>query len=173
MDGAVLVRRRLDRLLGGKVIREGMGQAAGVGDKEALDNVITNALNIAALLIDVPAVRLIMPGGILRRESNSLSGHMAEAALANLQADRLYLGADGVDPELGVMTPHLAEAELNAKMIRISRQVVVVADSSKFMRRNISLIAKVEQLHLLITDRAAPEAAVEELRRRGVEVQLV
>src|SRR5205814_9772186 len=62
-------------------------------------NVITNALNIAALLIDVPAVRLIMPGGILRRESNSLSGHMAEAALANLQADRLYLGADGVDPE--------------------------------------------------------------------------
>jgi DeoR family transcriptional regulator of aga operon len=61
-------------------------------------NVITNALNIAALLIDVPSVRLIMPGGILRRESNSLSGHMAEAALANLQADRLYLGADGLDP---------------------------------------------------------------------------
>jgi len=29
---------------GGKVIREGMGQAAGVGDKEALDLVITNAL---------------------------------------------------------------------------------------------------------------------------------
>lgn len=29
---------------GGKVIREGMGQAAGVGDKEALDTVITNAL---------------------------------------------------------------------------------------------------------------------------------
>jgi len=136
-------------------------------------NVITNALNIAALLIDVPSVRLIMPGGILRRESNSLSGHMAEAALANLQADRLYLGADGLDPEIGVMTPHLAEAELNAKMIRISRQVVVVADSSKLRRRNISLIAKVEQLNLLITDRAAPAEAVEALRQRGVEVRLV
>ena len=83
---------------------------------------------------------------------------MAEAALANLQADRLYLGADGLDPEIGVMTPHLQEAELNAKMIRISRQVVVVADSSKLLRRNISLIAKVEQIHMLITDRAAPAA---------------
>src|SRR6266478_2963972 len=31
---------------GGKVIREGMGQAAGVGDREALDCVITNALVI-------------------------------------------------------------------------------------------------------------------------------
>src|SRR6187399_1263411 len=29
---------------GGKVIREGMGQAAGVGDRDALDAVITNAL---------------------------------------------------------------------------------------------------------------------------------
>jgi len=135
-------------------------------------NVITNALNIAALLIDVPAVRLIMPGGILRRESNSLSGPMAESALTALQADRLYLGADGLDPKVGVMTPHLAEAQLNERMIAISRQVVVVADSSKLMRRNVSLIARVEQINLLITDRAAPTEAVEELRARGVEVRL-
>jgi len=136
-------------------------------------NVITNALNIAALLIEVPSVRLIVPGGILRRESNSLSGPMAETVLATLRADRLYLGADGVDPQIGVMTPHLAEAELNAKMIGIAQQVVVVADSSKFARRNISLIARVEQLHMLITDRAAPQDAVEQLRQRGVEVRLV
>jgi DeoR family transcriptional regulator of aga operon len=136
-------------------------------------NVITNALNIAALLIDVPSVRLIVPGGILRRESNSLSGPMAEAALGTLQANRLYLGADGVDPQIGVMTPHLAEAELNAKMIAISREVVVVADASKFTRRNISLIARVEQVNMLITDRAAPADAVEQLRQRGVEVRLV
>ena len=135
-------------------------------------NVITNALNIAAFLTDVPAVRLIMPGGILRPESNSLSGHMAEAALANLQADRLFLGADSLDPERGVMTPHLPEAQLNAKMIAISRQVVAVADSSKLMRRNISLIARVEQLHMLITDSGANPDVVAELQRRGVEVRL-
>ncbi len=136
-------------------------------------NVITNALNIAALLIDVPSVRLIVPGGILRRESNSLSGPMAETALEALRANRLYLGADAVDPQIGIMTPHLAEAELNAKMIGISQQVVVVADSSKFARRNISLIARVAQLHMLITDRAAPPEAVAQLRERGVEVRLV
>jgi DeoR family transcriptional regulator of aga operon len=93
--------------------------------------------------------------------------------LANLQADRLYLGADGLDPAIGVMTPHLQEAELNAQMMRVARQVVVVADSSKLIRRNISLIAKVEQIHMLITDEGAPPPAVEALRRRGVEVRLV
>lgn len=136
-------------------------------------NVITNALNIAALLIDVPSVRLIMPGGILRRESNSLSGPIAEGGLATLQASRLYLGADGIDPQLGIMTPHLAEAELNAKMIAMSAQVVVVADASKFARRNISLIARLEQVHMLITDRGAPAQAVEQLRQQGVAVRLV
>ena len=135
-------------------------------------NVITNALNIAVLLSDLPFVRLIMPGGILRPESNSLSGHMAEAALADLQADRLFLGADGLDPERGVMTPHLPEAQLNAKMIEISRQVIAVADSSKLLRRNISLIARVEQLHMLITDSGANPDVVAELGRRGVEVRL-
>jgi DeoR family transcriptional regulator of aga operon len=71
------------------------------------------------------------------------------------------------------MTPHLAEAQLNARMIRISQQVVAVADSSKLMRRNVSVIATVEQLHMLITDSAARVDVVEELRRRGVEVRLV
>ena len=36
---------------GGKVIREGMGQAAGVGDKDALDLVVTNAL-----IVDVSGI---------------------------------------------------------------------------------------------------------------------
>jgi DeoR family transcriptional regulator of aga operon len=58
-------------------------------------------------------------------------------------------------------------------MIRISQQVVVVADSSKLIRRNVSLIAKIEQIHVLITDDAAPAEAVEALRQRGVEVRLV
>ena len=136
-------------------------------------NVITNALNIAMLLSDVPSVRLIMLGGILRQESHSLAGHMAERALDNLQADRLFLGADGLDPEIGLMTPHLPEAQLNARMIEISRQVVTLADATKFMRRNVCVIAKVDQLDLLITDASAQPEVVAELRRRGVDVQLV
>jgi DeoR family transcriptional regulator, aga operon transcriptional repressor len=136
-------------------------------------NVITNALNVALLLSDIPAVRLIVPGGVLRQESNSLSGHMAEHAIASLRADRLFLGVDGLDPEIGLMTPHFAEAQLNAKMIQISREIVAVADSSKLLRRNVSVIAKVEQLHVLITDTAAPEDVVADIRRRGVDVRLV
>ena len=136
-------------------------------------NVVTNALNIAVLLADVPHVNLIMLGGVLRPNSFSLSGPQAEAALQGLNVDRLFLGVDSLDADIGLMTPHLLEAQLNAQMIKISRQVIAVADSSKLMRRNLSVIAKVEQIHQLITDRDADPHVVDDLRRRGVQVELV
>jgi DeoR family transcriptional regulator of aga operon len=136
-------------------------------------NVITNALNIAVLLANAHHVNLIIPGGVLRRKSWSLSGPSAERALGDLQADRLFLGVDSLDPEVGLMTPYVLEARLNAMMIHIARQTVAVTDSSKLFRRNLSVIAPVEQVHLLITDRVAAPDAVAAIRARGVEVRLV
>lgn len=136
-------------------------------------NVITNALNIAVLLANAPHVNLIIPGGILRQKSWSLSGPQAERALGDLQAEHLFLGVDSLDPEIGLMTPYVLEAQLNAQMIRIARQVVAVTDSSKLLRRNLSVIAPVDQVDLLITDTGAPAECVQAVRARGVEVRLV
>ncbi len=136
-------------------------------------NVITNALNVAVLLASATFVNLVIPGGVLRRRSWSLSGPQAEQAIRDLQADVLFLGVDSLDPEVGLMTPHLLEAQLNAQMIRIARKVVAVTDSSKLLRRNLSVIAPVEQVDLLITDRDADAQCIEAIRARGVEVKLV
>jgi DeoR family transcriptional regulator of aga operon len=135
--------------------------------------VITNALNVAVLLAGVPFVNLVMPGGLLRQKSWSLSGPQAEQAMRDLQADVLFLGVDSLDPEVGLMTPHVLEAQLNAQMIRIARRVVAVTDSSKLLRRNLSVIAPVEQVDLLITDRDADRGCIEAIRARGVDVRLV
>ena len=133
-------------------------------------NVITNALNIAMELAALPQVRLIMIGGILRQMSYSLAGPPAELTVKGLHADRLYLGVDGIDPEIGIMTPDVLEAQLNAQMIDISREVVVVADSSKFQRRSLSIIAKLDAVHKVITDSGTPPEMIEALQARGVEV---
>lgn len=136
-------------------------------------NVITNALNIAVLLAGAPHVTLVMLGGVLRPSSYSLGGPQAEAALAGLHADILFLGFDGLDPEIGVMTPHLLEARLNSRMLEIARSVVAVGDSSKLGRRSLSVIAKIEQIDRIITDAGAAPETVEALRSRGAQVVLV
>ena len=136
-------------------------------------NVITNAINIAVLLANAPHVNVIMPGGILRQKSWSLSGPQAEQGLSTLQADILFLGVDSLDPEIGLMTPYLLEAQLNAQMIRIARQIVAVTDSSKLSRRSLSVISPVDQVDLLITDNGADAKCIEAIRAKGVEVKLV
>jgi len=134
--------------------------------------VITNALNIALELSGPAHIRVLMLGGLLRPMSYSLVGPHAEQALAGLTADKLFLGVDGLDPEVGVTTPEPLEAELNALMIRVSREVIAVADASKFGRRSLSVIAPARSLHRLITDGAAPPEMLDAFRAQGVDVML-
>jgi DeoR family transcriptional regulator of aga operon len=135
--------------------------------------VITNALNIAMELANLPHVRVIMIGGILRQMSYSMVGPHAEHTLRGLNADRLFLGVDGLDLDIGLTTPDVLEAQLNAMMIRVAREVIVVADASKFGRRKLSVIAKLETVHKVITDDKVPPETVAALKARSIEVVLV
>jgi len=132
--------------------------------------VITNALNIALELSNLPNVRIIMLGGMVRGAALSMVGPHAEQALSNLNADRVFLGVDGIDPEVGLSTPDVLEAQLGSLMIRVSREVIVVADSSKFMHRSLSVIAKLDSIHKIVTDEGIRANMVHALESAGVEV---
>lgn len=135
--------------------------------------VVTNALNIAMELTGLSQIRVMMLGGLLRQISYSLVGPDAEQTLSKLSADRVFLGVDGLDPQIGVTTHDPLEAALNALMIRVSRQTVAVLDASKLGRRSLSVIASIKSLQKVITDSGAPAEAVEALRNAGVQVELV
>jgi DeoR/GlpR family transcriptional regulator of sugar metabolism len=133
-------------------------------------NVITHALNIAYELMDAPDISVIMIGGLLRPVSCSFVGPQAEAMLKEFHADRLFLAVDGFDIEIGPSTPDVLEAQLNSLMMRISKEVNVVADFSKLGRRSISRIGPLSGVHRLITDSRAPSEFTEALRRARIDV---
>jgi DeoR family transcriptional regulator of aga operon len=135
--------------------------------------VITNALNIASELLDAPGIRIIMTGGLLRRESTSVVGPLAEESLKRLTADIFFMGVDAVDPQFGFMTPNLAEAGINQQMINISREVIVVTDPSKFGRRSLAVICPTNIVKRIITTKGIEEKFREETEATGVELVLV
>ena len=65
------------------------------------------------------------------------------------------------------------EAHTNAVMIKCSRRVVVVADSSKIGKVAFARICEVTAVSELITDEAADADAVRALTESGVKVTLV
>jgi DeoR family transcriptional regulator of aga operon len=133
--------------------------------------VITNAVNIAADLAG-SNIEVVLTGGILRENSFSLVGPLAEDALRHLSADILFLGVDGFDVHFGLTTPNMLEAKVNRVMVEIARRTVVVCDSSKFGRRSLSLISPTSAVHQTITDSRIPKSDQRALEEAGIEVSL-
>lgn len=133
---------------------------------------ITNAVNIAAELTNTP-FEVVLIGGTLRKNSFSLVGPLAEDVLEEMHADILFLGVDGFDVETGITTPNFLESRVNRAMVKASRRVVVVCDSTKFNRRSLSRIVPTSAIHCVITDRNIPREAEEGLRSQNVELVLV
>jgi DeoR family transcriptional regulator of aga operon len=132
--------------------------------------VITHALNIASELVEASTLSVIMIGGLLRPVSGSFVGPQAETMLKEFHADRLFLAVDGFDLELGPSTPDLLEAQLNTVMMRVSKEVNVVADFSKLGRRSLSRISPLSGVHRLITDSRAPAEFIEALHKSKIDV---
>ena len=135
--------------------------------------VITHALSIATTLADVSNLTLVMVGGILRQISGSFVGPDAERMMEGIHADQFFLAVDGLDPVVGLTTPDILEAKLNGLMMQATTETTVLADSSKFGKRSVSVIAGIERVQRVITDRKAPEDMVSDLRKRGIDVVVV
>jgi DeoR family transcriptional regulator of aga operon len=132
--------------------------------------VITNALNIANQLMVKPYVNMIIPGGYLRKNMLSLVGPQAEKSLRNFNVDKAFLGVDGLDTKHGIFTPNVEEARLNELMIEVSKEVILLADSSKFKKRSFAFICLINQIDKVITDNKIPEDDKKRLLDAGVEV---
>jgi DeoR family transcriptional regulator, aga operon transcriptional repressor len=134
--------------------------------------VVTSAMNCAVESASHAGIETIMLGGIVRLTSTSVVGPHAESFLGQTTCDTLFLGVDGFDIAFGLTTSNAMEASLNQAMIRASRQVIVVADSSKFGRRGFSRICGTTEIDRVITDSGVPEASVGALEELGVAVEI-
>jgi DeoR family transcriptional regulator of aga operon len=87
-----------------------------------------------------------------------------------LHADRLLLAVTASIPDIGLMSPDVLEAQLNAVMIQVSREV---ADSTEFQGRSLSVMARMDSVHKVITDEGVKPDMVAALKSRNIDVVIV
>jgi DeoR/GlpR family transcriptional regulator of sugar metabolism len=112
-------------------------------------------------------------GGMLRHSELSMVGHVAEQAVLEFRADRAILGMYAVDVVSGFTNDYPPEISTDRAILSIARQVIVLADHSKFNRVSSMLVAPVTAAHLVISDKATPKATVDQLEELGIGVLLV
>lgn len=119
--------------------------------------VVTNDLSIASLFVHAPQVNVVVSGGSLRHRSYTLLGEPGSEFLDRVHVDVAFIGVhaigDGVlsDTSIDVVTT-------KRRFIKAARQVIVVADATKFGFPAFLEITTLDHVDELITDsRISPE----------------
>jgi DeoR/GlpR family transcriptional regulator of sugar metabolism len=119
--------------------------------------VITSGLTALRELAEADGVELITLAGTLRHVSQGFVGPLAELTLSRLTADKVFLGADGLDAKLGICEASLQQTALKELMARRGGQVYVLADSSKLGQSPFTAWAPLTGPWTLVTDSGATD----------------
>ena len=142
-----------------------------IKNKQGLQ-VITNGVNVAAELLDARGVQTFIVGGTVRGDSASIVGRSAEELFEQFSADKLFLSGAGCDPDFGVSGANVDETMVNRAMLRISREIILVADASKFSKRSMARIAPFSEIDIVISDSSLRVEMQEKLRSLGCSLIL-
>jgi DeoR family transcriptional regulator of aga operon len=135
--------------------------------------IITNGVNIAAELLDARDAEVFIVGGTVRGESASISGRFTEEMFDQFSADKLFLSGAGCDLDFGVSGANLEKTMVNRAMLRISREIILVADASKFSKRSMTRIALFSEIDTVISGTSLDQEIQEKLRSLSCNLILV
>ncbi len=113
--------------------------------------VVTNSLPVANLFASESRSDLVLLGGYVSPRTGVCLGPYANELLGRLHVTTTVLSAAGVADE-GLFNAHLLLAETEQAMLRAAGRVIVVADSSKFGKKSLTLVAPLSEIDLVVSD---------------------
>src|SRR5215510_7765389 len=114
--------------------------------------VITNSLPVLNMLAGIKEITLISLGGILRESEISFIGHITEQTLNEIRVDKVIIGIRALNIEHGLTNDYLQETLTDRAILRIGREVIIVADHTKVNRASTVLLARLTSMHTFVTD---------------------
>lgn len=135
--------------------------------------VITN--NGRSLQADCPPnVELVLTGGEVSGNKQSLVGQLAVETLSSVTATKCILGASGVSVAGGITSQVIQETAINRAMLRrCSGEKIVVADHTKVGLEHNFFSSALSDITCLITDINADPQELERIREAGITINLV
>lgn len=132
--------------------------------------IFTNNLGTTTEIEDATAELILLPGAY-NPVTHSVSGPLTMEMIRQINATKVFLGADGLSLSAGLTTADLEMAVVERSMIRHTRgQVIVLADTPKFGRVAELSIAPLKHVDILITNRPVPADFKRDLDKMNVEV---
>ena len=131
-------------------------------------NVFTTSLKIGMFLAE-HTPKVYLPGGLINGSEPSLIGPQAIENLKKYRLDTAFIGVSGVS-ESGFFDYSLEDTDVKHSLIDVSRQVVVLMDSSKFDRMSVAHVCSFDVVDVVISDKPPPAWFDEACKLSGTKI---
>ncbi len=131
--------------------------------------VITNNLNVAAILADSADCEVLVAGGVVRSRDHGIVGETTVDFIRQFRVDLAVIGISGIEQDGTLRDYDLREVKVAQTIIAQSREVWLAADHSKFDRRAMIELARLDQIDVLYTNAAPPPPYATLLQEAGVQ----
>lgn len=130
--------------------------------------VITNNLNVAAILSDNPDCEVIVAGGVVRSRDRGIIGEATVDFIQQFKVDIGLIGISGIESDGSLRDFDYREVKVAQAIMGQSREVWLACDHSKFNRPAMVELARIAQIDRLFTDQQPPSPFPELLTQAGV-----
>jgi DeoR family glycerol-3-phosphate regulon repressor len=118
--------------------------------------VITNNLNVAAILADNADCEVIVAGGTVRSRDRGIVGEAAVDFIRQFRVDIALIGISGIEADGTLRDYDYREVKVARAIVEQAREVWLAADHSKFNRPAMVELARIDQIDRLFTDQPPP-----------------
>ena len=134
-------------------------------------SIVTNSIQNALEVSSYPGVNVILLGGEIDAKYQFTHGNDTIEQLEKYHANKCIISVDGIHERDGLTLYYANESGIVRKMIELSDEVIVVADSSKLGRSAFSRVASLSDIDILVTNRREDSPEIEAIRAMGGEVE--
>lgn len=135
--------------------------------------VVTNNVNVAALMVANPDCQIILAGGEIRRSDGGVVGPLTMQTIRQFKFDLAVIGCSALDEDGDLLDFDIQEVGVSQTILAQSRRTVLVADHSKLKRSAPVRVASLSEIGTFVTDRPLPPALAARCAEWGTEVVLV
>ncbi|MEL7428481.1 MAG: DeoR/GlpR family DNA-binding transcription regulator [Pseudomonadota bacterium] len=113
---------------------------------------ITNNINVANRMRVYTKFEVVMAGGVVRSTDGGIVGETAVDFIRQFKVDHAVIGSSAIDGDGALLDFDIREVKVAQAIIENARNVILVADSTKFERTAPVRIAHLSQVNTFVTD---------------------
>jgi DeoR/GlpR family transcriptional regulator of sugar metabolism len=134
--------------------------------------IVTTNVYIARQLRKNEQTNIILLGGQYQHGSESMIGKITKVCLDQINFDKAFIGIDGYTTKAGFTLRDLFRAEISSYIVKKSDEVIIISDSTKFGKTELTNICYTEDVKHIATDNDLDQTYINEFKKTGIDLIL-